>query len=737
MKITDVATTLDDPMQREHLLTMLLSELDGMVYLCRADEFWTMEYVSQGCAALTGYHPDEVLFNRTLSFVDIIHPEDRAKVRDCIDLALAQDRAFSLEYRILCGDGSERWVWERGRGINKPGGEYNLVQGFIQDITDRHLREKALAETEHRYRSIFENATEGIFQTTKDGHYLEVNSALARIYGYDSPLDMVGDLQDISLQLYVLPGRRDEFIGMMKDLGVVTNFESQVYRKDKAIIWISENAHEVRDVEGELLYYEGTVEDITERKAYEELIAYQATHDNLTNLPNRALMMDRLQQAIRSAHRDGSQAAVVFIDLDHFKNVNDSLGHNAGDEMIRTVAERLRGCVRENDTVARLGGDEFVLLLADVKKSPGLVAQAVQRVLDAIEKPCMISGREYLITCSIGVSLYPEDGGDPDVLLKNADLAMYKAKESGRNAFWFFTPELDHGLAQRLQLEQQLRVAINEHQFELYYQSKFDVASGKITGAEALLRWRRPGRQQIILPDQFIPLAEETGLINSLGQFALQTACRQMRAWMDAGLQVVPISVNLSARQFQQPGLVKMVEDALRDNQLSPHLLNLEVTESCLVLEEAGFLDTLAELKALGVLIALDDFGTGYSNMHSLKTMPVHWLKIDRSFILGVELDHRDRAIYRAMVAMAQHLGLSVVAEGVETTCQYEFLHSIGCNEVQGFHCGKPLPPSVFSHYLRPVMKSVRKLPLPLMGKMMPVAATTSHTAVMLSPTGS
>ncbi|MEA3299348.1 MAG: EAL domain-containing protein [Pseudomonadota bacterium] len=694
------STALQNPKHRERLLTMLLSELDGMVYLCRVDRHWTMEFISQGCRALTGYSRDDLLLNRSLSFNDIIHPEDRERVWECIAKALAEERAFSVEYRILHADRSERWVWERGRGILQPGAEHRLLQGFIQDITERHLREKALIEAEQRYRNIFENATEGIFQTTLDGHYLEVNGALARIYGFDSPVDMVHNLHDIGQQLYVLPRRRDEFIRLMQEKGVVVNFESQVFRRDGTVIWISENAHEVRDTDGRLRYYEGTVEDITERKAYEQLIAHQATHDTLTGLPNRALILERIDHAIRRARDDDSGVAVVFIDLDHFKNVNDSLGHNAGDEMIRTVAERLRACLREHDTVARLGGDEFVLLLTDIRRDMALVSRAVARLLEAIEQPCTLAGREYLITCSLGVSFYPTDGVDAETLLKNADLAMYKAKASGRNAYRFYTPELNLCMAERLELEQQLRVAINERQFELHYQGKYDLASGRLTGAEALVRWRRPGDLEPMLPDNFIALAEDTGLINPLGLWVLEEACRQMRQWLDAGLAVVPMAVNLSARQFQQQGLVGQVEAALRASGLPPELLVLEVTESCLVLDEAPFVDALLQLRRLGVAIALDDFGTGYSNMQSLKTMPVSWLKIDRSFIAGVERDERDRAIYRAVVAMARQLDLRVVAEGVENAGQYEFLRHIGCDEAQGFYCARPLVARRFERLL-------------------------------------
>lgn len=699
-RITRVyASVTENLEQHGHLLTTLLNELDSMIYLCRPDERWTIEFVSEGCKALTGYRPDDLLHNRRIAFADLMHPADREQVLAEIHQALRGDQPFSVEYRMLHLDGTERWVWERGRGVLMEGGRHNLVRGFIQDITDRHNREKALEEAEQRYRNIFENATEGIFQSTRQGQYIRVNPALARIYGYDSPDDMVDQLKDIAGQLYVFPRRRDEFARLLAAEGRVTNFESQVYRRDGSIIWISENAREVRSMDGELLYYEGTVEDISERKCYEETIAYQATHDFLTDLPNRTRLLHQIDQAISHARAADLQIAVVFIDLDHFKNVNDNLGHSAGDRLIRIISERLKACVRDSDTVARLGGDEFVVLLTDTR-GPRQISSFVQRVLERIEEPCALSTQEYLITCSIGISQYPLDGQDADTLLKNADIAMYRAKQKGRNRFQFFTPDFTRLMAEKLRLEQELRVALKENQFVLHYQPQFDVASMALTGVEALVRWNRPGFETRVLPGHFIHLAEEIGLIHSLGQWVINESCRQLRAWQDMGYQPVPVSMNLSVRQFQQPDLVAMLSDVIQSHGVDPSFISIEVTESCLVMEEEKFILTLGKLKDLGLSIAIDDFGTGYCNMNSLKKWPFDTLKIDRSFIAGVTSDERDRAIYRGMVAMARHLGHAVVAEGVETREQYEFLRSIECNRVQGFYFDRPMPALEFEERL-------------------------------------
>jgi len=694
---------------------MLLSELDGMAYLCHVDEYWTMEYVSDGCLTLTGYLPEDLTQNNRITFMQITHPDDREKVWTDINLSINANQAFSIVYRIIHADGSIRWVLERGRSIFQPESKQKLIHGFIEDITERHFHEKALIEAEQRYRSIFENAIEGIFQTSTNGGYIRVNKSLARIYGYTSPEDMIKSLQNIKQQLYCIPQRRDDFISLIKESGIVKNFESEVYRSDGSIIWISENAYEVHDADGKLIYYEGTVEDISERKKYESIITHQATHDTLTDLPNRTLLMDRIEQVMHRAHRTNSRAAVVFLDLDHFKNVNDSFGHAFGDKLIQTVAERLQLNLREVDTAARLGGDEFVVLLADIHQDSEKVSHIIERILATIEEPCLINGHNYLISCSIGISLYPEDGNTAETLLINADAAMYRSKQIGRNTYQFFTADLNSKVADRIYLEQKLRIAINENQFELYYQPKFDTETQMLIGSEALIRWNIPGEKKPLSPLEFIPLAESSGLIIPLGQWVINEACRQLREWIDGGFVVHPVSINLSAIQLQKLDLVEKINQALLQHQIAPELLVVEITESCFAIEESVLLENLNQLAEIGVVIAIDDFGTGYSNMHSLKSMPLKYIKIDRSFISGVENDHRDRAIYRAIVAMAKNLGLRVVAEGVETKAQFDFLISIGCDEVQGYYFYRPLLVSRFEEimvsYLSPnrLLKKISK----------------------------
>lgn len=679
---------------QKRLLSTLLDQLDGMVYRCRNDVHWTMEFVSVGCHALTGYNPDDLLLNNRISYDEITHPEDRERVRAEIHSAVSMRRRFEVEYRILRADGMQRWVFERGAGIYHQDGTLEALQGFIDDITERKENDHALRDAEKRYRDIVENAAEGIFQTTIEGRYIKGNPALARIYGHDSFAGLAAAMADIGSQLYVDGQRRADFMRAIRQYGAVTNFESQVYRKNGEVIWISENAREVRDVSGNPIYYEGTVEDITERKMYEMQLAHQATHDTLTGLPNRALFADRMRQAISLAERNGSLVAVAFLDLDNFKYINDSLGHETGDVVICTIAQRLQTCVRESDTVARIGGDEFVLLLQGLNADNNQATATLSRILAEVSRPLTAGQQELTMTCSLGISLYPQDGRDVDTLLKHADAAMYQAKHVGRNNFQFFTASLNQRARDRLDLEHSLRQAVERNEFILHYQPKIDLRSGGILGAEALIRWKGP--RGLVSPARFIPVAEETGSIESIGQWVLESACLQSRLWQARGLHPFTIAVNFSPRQFSNSQLPQIVESILKRTNVDPSLIEIEITESCLASEPDKFITKLSALKALGLQLSIDDFGTGYSSMAYLKSFPIDRLKIDRTFITGLSGNARDQAIFKAILSLGHNLGLRVVAEGVETHEQYYFLRDVGCDEVQGYFFGMPVPAADF-----------------------------------------
>ena len=676
------------PPRSSHLLETLLANLDGMVYRSRGDNVLSMDFVSDGCHALLGYHPQDLMSEQGISYEEITFPADRERVRETVRQGLANRRRFEMEYRVVRADGQVRWVWERGVGIFGSDGKLEAMEGYVQDIDDRKQAAQALQEAERRYRSIFENAIEGIFQSTPEGGYLAVNPTLARIYGYSSPEELIVGLRDIEHQLYVEPERRNEFMRLMVENGSVKNFESRIFRRDGHIIWISENARAVHSETGELLFYEGTVETITERKLYEEQIQHQATHDSLTGLPNRTMLHNYLQRAIQTADAGNSVPAVVFVDLDQFKYINDSLGHQAGDKLLKTVAQRLVACVRDTDMVARQGGDEFVIVLGNQRDEES-ITEVLQRILNSVSQPWLMDERELNITCSLGVSRYPEDGEDVETLLKNADSAMYKAKEVGRNNFQFFASNMHAQVPNHLDMLVNLLPAIEHEEFQLYYQPKISLDSGRIVGAEALIRWDLADIG-MVPPAHFIPFAEQSGLIVPIGEWVLRTACAQNRAWQSAGLPAIPVAINLSPYQINQD-LVAIVKQVLADNNLEACCLELEITENVVMKDAEKIVAMLNALKALGLRISVDDFGTGYSSLSYLKRFPVDALKIDQSFVRDIVHDTDSAAIVKAVISLAHILNLRVIAEGVETEAQCDFLRENGCDDVQGYYFGRPM----------------------------------------------
>jgi diguanylate cyclase (GGDEF)-like protein len=437
-----------------------------------------------------------------------------------------------------------------------------------------------------------------------------------------------------------------------------------------------------------------------ERQKAEQRIQRLAHFDELTGLPNRVLLRDRLAQALRAAERSGRCVAVAFIDLDDFKLINDSLGHGAGDALLRVVAERIQLCLRGSDTVARLGGDEFVVILADQPGTADALRPTLQRIIDHVARPAALPpGRDVQVSCSVGLAMYPADGLDADVLLANADAAMYRAKEMGRNNFQFYQRDMDGRSHEKLALQDGLRRAIARDEFFLHYQPQVDLRSRRIVGVEALIRWRHP-ELGLVPPGRFIALAEENGMILPIGDWVLQAACRQARAWQDAGLPPLTMGVNVSARQFWDAGWADRVAQALRDSGLAPSQLELELTESMLMRDPAQAAARMRELQSMGVQLAIDDFGTGYSSLGALKRFPLARLKIDQSFVRDIAVDEDDKAIVMAVIAMARRLDLKVVAEGVEAEDQAEFLRDCGCDEAQGYHFSRPAPASAIEELL-------------------------------------
>lgn len=476
------------------------------------------------------------------------------------------------------------------------------------------------------------------------------------------------------------------------------------YRKDGSMYWSELNISPVRNDAGTVTHYIGVHSDITDAKTHQDELARQANHDSLTGLPNRNLLWDRIDGACARTQRYGEFAAVAFLDLDNFKLVNDSLGHTLGDHLLRAVAKRLESSLRASDTVARLGGDEFVLVLSD-QNSEQLVSGELQRIVDLFSQPFSVDGKDVFITASVGVALYPQDAKDAEALMKSAELAMYRVKDSGRNAYQLYTAEMQTRVSERIALEGMLRRALERGEFSLHYQPQVDLRTNRIFGCEALLRWNQPDLG-MIGPAKFIPLAEETGLIVPIGEWIVRTACLQNKAWQNAGLPAITVAVNISARQFREKGLLQVVANILAESGLDPAQLEIEVTESVIMHDAQHVIATLQAFRDMGVLLSVDDFGTGYSSLSYLKRFPVDRLKIDQSFVRDVITDADDAAIAQAVITLGHTMNLRVIAEGVETREQLAFLRANQCDEMQGYFFGKPMP----AHELGKLLESGRTL---------------------------
>jgi diguanylate cyclase (GGDEF)-like protein/PAS domain S-box-containing protein len=543
---------------------------------------------------------------------------------------------------------------------------------------------------------IFENASEGVLITDQQGTIVNVNRSFSRMTGY-SRKEAVGKTPSI-----LNSGRQDSqfYRAMWQSLRQGGHWEGEIWNRRKNgevyLEWLSISA--VRNDNGEGSHYIAIFSDITHARENEKKLHHLAYYDPLTDLPNRVLFHDRMDQALARSEREGSLVALLFLDLDRFKGINDMLGHKAGDRLLMETANRLKHCMRSSDTVARLSGDEFTVIVSDLENWDG-AARVAQKIIDALAIPYFLEGREVFITTSIGIGLYPSHGETAEALVKAADQAMYQAKEHGRNNYQFFRGGPNDSSIVLFALEHGLRRAIERDQLQVLYQPQVDLESGSITGTEALLRWNHPERG-VISPVDFIPLAEETGLIIPIGEWVLRQACMQNMRWARHGFGPLRMAVNLSALQLKQPNFAEKVAEILDDTGMDPELLELELTET-MVMQNAGeVLGILRQLKSLGIHISIDDFGTGYSSLAYLKRFPINTVKIDKSFIQGVTNDFDDAAISQAIIALAHSLKLRVVAEGVETTQQLGFLREHNCCDAQGFLFSRPLAPEAVESYM-------------------------------------
>ncbi len=584
-----------------------------------------------------------------------------------------------------------------------PEGSVTGVIGVATNVTRQRRAEQVADQSEMRYRLLFEGNLAGVYRTTEDGRILDCNESFAHIFGYRSREEA---LSVPVWDLYLTAEDRKAMLARLKERKSLSNYEQCLRRKDGSHVWVLENGNLLGGEDGKPGIIEGTIIDITERKRAEEKVKHLAFHDPLTGLPNRLLFSDRLRVAMVHANRYRRKLAVLFLDMDRFKVINDSLGHPIGDELLRRIAERVGGCLRQEDTIARLGGDEFTVLLSGIGKEED-AATIANKILEAVRLPFFIEHRELFITTSIGVTLYPDDGADPETLVRNADISMYRAKEKGRDNYQLYAPVMNSRALERLSLESRLRQALQNRELVLHYQPLIELSTGRIRGAEALLRWQHP-ELGLVPPGDFISIAEVSGLIVPIGQWVLKTACAQASAWQKSGYPL-SVAVNLSSRQFQQADLVFQVTEALQEANLSPASLDLEITESNAMQNAELSISALWDLKNLGLSISMDDFGTGYSSLNYLKRFPIDRIKIDQSFVRDVTRDPDDAAIAAAIIAMAHSLKLTAVAEGVETEEQLEFLRAQTCDEMQGYLFSPPLPAARFGELL----ESSRILALP------------------------
>ena len=629
-------------------------------------------------------------------------------------LSLGILAAFILYVLQTRADAIRRQVCDKTLALaeaNDALGQYITALGetnrLLESEVEKHARaETLLRETTSLQRAILDCAEYAIVYTDSAGIIRVMNPAAERLFGHRAE-ELIGQETPLVFHIaediarWTLAHNANGFAALIAESGTVSqeSREINMRRRDGSTFPANIAISVVHDSHKQVRGYLGIVADITQRHAAESRIRHLAHYDNLTSLPNRTLLNEHLAEAIGDAHERHRSVAVLFADLDRFKYVNDTLGHQAGDQLLLCVAQRLRACVRDGDLVARTGGDEFVIVLGNLEEG-SMPEDVAERIIASLARPFELCGQQFTVTPSIGITLYPTDGLDGEALIKNADAAMYLAKERGRNNFQFF----DHGLSarysERLELENRLRHALDENQLELFYQPQVDTLSGELIGLEALIRWRQPDGS-MIPPDKFIPIAEECGLIVPIGAWVLHEACRQNQAWLKEGICRVPVGVNLSARQFDDTELLATIKSALTSAQLPPAYLDLELTESLVMRNPEHTRSLLMECKKLGLQLSVDDFGTGYSSLANLKRFPIDRLKIDRSFISDIVTEADDAAIAQTIVAMAHTLRLEVIAEGVETEAQLALLRRWRCDAYQGYLCSRPISAADMTVMLR------------------------------------
>jgi diguanylate cyclase (GGDEF)-like protein/PAS domain S-box-containing protein len=677
--IADISERKHNEMRIAGLLTEQSAILDNVMFGVMFVRHQRVVSVNRRCEELFGYSNGDL----TGGPIGAVFPDDESyrQAGAAQDARLAEGHYFTEERQYRKSDGSLFWCLVSVCALDSQHTNDGSIWVFA-DVTERKVAEEKLRLS----ATVLEHIADGVVVIDIAGRIIATNPAYTQITGYTES-EAIG--RDWSL---TRSGRHDDafYHAMWLELIDSGFWRGELWNKRKNdelyLEWLTVSA--VRDNYAVITHYVGVFSDITKVKESQEKLDHMAHHDPLTTLPNRLLFQDRLQHALLRSERDGEHLAILFIDLDRFKNVNDTLGHHVGDELLKKVATALTGRLRQGDTLARLGGDEFIVLLENIDGELA-AAHVAEKLVSMFEEPFIVADYELFVTASIGVSLYPGDATDLNMLIRNADVAMYQAKARGRNGFQFYAPSMTGEGVERLRLEAMLRRSIEKHEIFLHYQPQVDIESGRLIGVEALVRWEN-AEVGLVPPARFIPLAEDTGFINQLGKWVMLEACRQMIRWEVAGLSVPKMAVNLSVKQFERGSIVNMVAGILEETGLAPQRLQLEVTES-VIMNTGDALVFINDLHSIGVGLAIDDFGTGYSSLAYLKQLPVQTLKIDRSFIKDISTDINDEAITIAIIQLGKSLNLSVIAEGVENEEQAAFLLRHGCNQAQGFLYSRPV----------------------------------------------
>jgi len=673
------------------------------------DDSGCIESLNPAAERMFGYRPAEIIGRNITEII----PDAELKDRDSLVTLTENDplRNWSAR-RTTSGSGKEKECFPIELSLSPLYllGRWTYI-AIIHDITERKRMEACMSEQKEFVDNLVQNSVIPTFVLSPGHQVLLWNKACEEltgvkaetmlenekpweaVFGFKRPFlaEMVIDSSIDPLAHYTTFGKS----ALIPEGLVAEQWYRNLNGSDRYLLL---NAAPIRNSSGRLLAVVETLQDMTERKRYEEQLEYQATHDQLTGLPNRNLLGDRIQQSLLTSSRNHHQVAIMFIDLDFFKFINDSLGHTSGDEVLKVIATRLTDCLRAGDTVARLGGDEFVVVISEpsVTEYAGAIAGKIQKT---ISEPIRIDEHEFVVMCSLGISIFPRDGSDVQSLMKNADVAMYRAKDLGRNNFQFYASEMNVASLAHMTMERHLRKAIERNEFFLHYQPKVSLATGLMTGMEALLRWRSP-ELGMVSPANFIPLAEETGLIEQIGEWVIRTACTQNKAWQDAGLPALRVATNLSVRQFRQSDIGAIIKRTLEETGLDARYLEIEITESLIMQNSEQVLSLLKEVKGLGIHLTMDDFGTGYSSLSYLNRLPFDSLKIDISFVRDITSNPNSAAIAKAIIAMAHSLHLKVIAEGVETEGQLHYLQTLHCDEIQGYYFSRPLPAEEFGQLL-------------------------------------